>query len=634
MLIFIIWEIHMSERKFKTEVADLLHLIIHSLYSNKEIFLRELISNASDAIDKLRYLSLVDEKLKGFSFEPRIDITFSSEDKTLTIRDNGIGMDEEDLNGNLGTIASSGTRKFLASLSDEQKHDSNLIGQFGVGFYSAFMVAKKITVISRKAGDGKAWKWTSTGESSYSITEGERDGQGTTIILSLNDEGAEYANRWTLQNLIKKYSDNIAYPIYLEYDQTDYDYEDKDADGNPKKTVSHKVEQVNTASALWKRSKSSIKDEEYKEFYKNSFYDSEDPLFYIHTQAEGATEYTTLFYIPAKAPFDMYYADYRPGVKLYVKRVYITDDDQDLLPSYLRFVRGIIDSEDLPLNVSREILQENRILMSIRNASVKKLLGEFRKISESNPELYEKFITQYNRPLKEGLYSDYSQREALLELVRYRSSEKDGFVSLNEYKERMKEGQKAIYYISGGKEDVLKASPLVAAYREKGYEVLIMGDDIDDIVISTISEYKDIPLKAINKKGAMDDLRTDEDRKKEEEKKPVADRIKAALGDKVKDVVISTRLTDSPAAVIMGDDDPSMQMQRLMKQMGGEEVSVRPILEINPDSPVIRRIEESGDDSFVAQLSAVILDQALLQEGVMPSDPASFARNLTALLSK
>ena len=634
MLIFIIWEIYMSERKFKTEVADLLHLIIHSLYSNKEIFLRELISNASDAIDKLRYLSLVDEKLKGFSFEPRIDITFSSEDKTLTIRDNGIGMDEEDLNGNLGTIASSGTRKFLASLSDEQKHDSNLIGQFGVGFYSAFMVAKKITVISRKAGDGKAWKWTSTGESSYSITEGERDGQGTTIILSLNDEGAEYANRWTLQNLIKKYSDNIAYPIYLEYDQTDYDYEDKDADGNPKKTMSHKVEQVNTASALWKRSKSSIKDEEYKEFYKNSFYDSEDPLFYIHTQAEGATEYTTLFYIPAKAPFDMYYADYRPGVKLYVKRVYITDDDQDLLPSYLRFVRGIIDSEDLPLNVSREILQENRILMSIRNASVKKLLGEFRKISESNPELYEKFITQYNRPLKEGLYSDYSQREALLELVRYRSSEKDGFVSLNEYKERMKEGQKAIYYISGGKEDVLKASPLVAAYREKGYEVLIMGDDIDDIVISTISEYKDIPLKAINKKGAMDDLRTDEDRKKEEEKKPVADRIKAALGDKVKDVVISTRLTDSPAAVIMGDDDPSMQMQRLMKQMGGEEVSVRPILEINPDSPVIRRIEESGDDGFVAQLSAVVLDQALLQEGVMPSDPASFARNLTALLSK
>ena len=623
----------MSERKFKTEVTDLLHLIIHSLYSNKEIFLRELISNASDAIDKLRYLSLTDEKLKGFAFEPRIDITFSSDDKTLTIKDNGIGMDEDDLNNNLGTIASSGTRKFLSSLTDEQKHDSNLIGQFGVGFYSAFMVAKRITVTSRKAGDDKAWKWTSTGESSYSITEAEREGQGTTIVLSLNGEGEEYANRWTLQNLIKKYSDNIAYPIYLEFDQTDYDYENKDADGNPKKTVSHKIEQVNTASALWKRSKSSLKDEDYKEFYKNTFYDSEDPLFYIHTQAEGATEYTTLFYIPAKAPFDMYYADYRPGVKLYVKRVYITDDDQDLLPSYLRFVRGIIDSEDLPLNVSREILQENRVLLSIKNASVKKLLSEFKKIAENNPELYAKFIAEYNRPLKEGLYSDYSQRDTLLELVRYKSSEKDGYVSLNEYKERMKEGQKAIYYISGGKEDVLKASPLVAAYREKGYEVLIMCDDIDDIVISTISSYKDVPLKAINKKGAMDDLKTDDDKKKEEEKKPVAEKMKAALGDKVKDVLVSTRLTDTPAAVIMGDDDPSMQMQRLMKQMSGEEVSVKPILEINPDSPVIKKIEGSADDSYVARLSSVILDQALLQEGVMPSDPAAFARNLTELLS-
>ena len=623
----------MSERKFKTEVTDLLHLIIHSLYSNKEIFLRELISNASDAIDKLRYLSLTDEKLKGFAFEPRIDITFSSDDKTLTIKDNGIGMDEDDLNNNLGTIASSGTRKFLSSLTDEQKHDSNLIGQFGVGFYSAFMVAKRITVTSRKAGDDKAWKWTSTGESSYSITEAEREGQGTTIVLSLNGEGEEYANRWTLQNLIKKYSDNIAYPIYLEFDQTDYDYENKDADGNPKKTVSHKIEQVNTASALWKRSKSSLKDEDYKEFYKNTFYDSEDPLFYIHTQAEGATEYTTLFYIPAKAPFDMYYADYRPGVKLYVKRVYITDDDQDLLPSYLRFVRGIIDSEDLPLNVSREILQENRVLLSIKNASVKKLLSEFKKIAENNPELYAKFIAEYNRPLKEGLYSDYSQRDTLLELVRYKSSEKDGYVSLNEYKERMKEGQKAIYYISGGKEDVLKASPLVAAYREKGYEVLIMCDDIDDIVISTISSYKDVPLKAINKKGAMDDLKTDDDKKKEEEKKPVAEKMKAALGDKVKDVLVSTRLTDTPAAVIMGDDDPSMQMQRLMKQMSGEEVSVKPILEINPDSPVIKKIEESADDSYVARLSSVILDQALLQEGVMPSDPAAFAKNLTELLS-
>ena len=624
----------MSSRKFKTEVADLLHLIIHSLYSNKEIFLRELISNASDAIDKLRYLSLTDEKLKGYSFEPRIDISFTEEGgRTLTIKDNGIGMNEADLNDNLGTIASSGTRKFLASLTEDQKKDSNLIGQFGVGFYSAFMVAKKITVISRKAGEDGAWKWESDGESSYSIEPAERSEQGSTIILTLNEEGEEYANRWSLENLIKKYSDNIAYPIYLEYDQVHYDNDKKDEKGEPLKTKEHKVEQINSASALWKRAKSSLKDEDYKEFYKNSFYDSDDPLFYIHTQAEGATEYTTLFYIPAKAPFDMYYADYRPGVKLYVKRVYITDDEKDLLPTYLRFVRGVIDSEDLPLNVSREILQENRVMASIRSASVKKLLGEFKKISENNPELYAKFIAEYNRPLKEGLYSDYSNRDTLLDLVRYKSSTEDGYVSLKEYKSRMKDGQKAIYYISGGKEDVLRTSPLVAAYREKGYEVLIMCDDIDDIVVSTIGEYDKTPLRAINKAGALDDLKSDEDKAKEEEKKPVAEKMKKALGDKVKDVVISSRLTDSPAAVILGDDDPSVQMQRLMKQMGGELPEVKPLLEINPDSAVIARIENSDDEEFVKALSTVVLDQALLQEGVMPSDIKAFTENLTKLLS-
>lgn len=624
----------MSSRKFKTEVADLLHLIIHSLYSNKEIFLRELISNASDAIDKLRYLSLTDEKLKGYSFEPRIDISFTEEGgRTLTIKDNGIGMNEADLNDNLGTIASSGTRKFLASLTEDQKKDSNLIGQFGVGFYSAFMVAKKITVISRKAGEDGAWKWESDGESSYSIEPAERSEQGSTIILTLNEEGEEYANRWSLENLIKKYSDNIAYPIYLEYDQVHYDNDKKDENGEPLKTKEHKVEQINSASALWKRPKSSLKDEDYKEFYKNSFYDSDDPLFYIHTQAEGATEYTTLFYIPAKAPFDMYYADYRPGVKLYVKRVYITDDEKDLLPTYLRFVRGVIDSEDLPLNVSREILQENRVMASIRSASVKKLLGEFKKISENNPELYAKFIAEYNRPLKEGLYSDYSNRDTLLDLVRYKSSTEDGYVSLKEYKSRMKDGQKAIYYISGGKEDVLRTSPLVAAYREKGYEVLIMCDDIDDIVVSTIGEYDKTPLRAINKAGALDDLKSDEDKAKEEEKKPIAEKIKKALGDKVKDVVISSRLTDSPAAVILGDDDPSVQMQRLMKQMGGEIPEVKPLLEINPDSAVIARIENSDDEEFVKALSTVVLDQALLQEGVMPSDIKAFTENLTKLLS-
>ena len=625
----------MANKKFKTEVADLLHLLIHSLYSNKEIFLRELISNASDALDKLKYLSLTDDSLKGYSFDPRIDISFTEEgERLLVIKDNGIGMNEEDLNNNLGTIASSGTRKFLSSLSEDQKKDSNLIGQFGVGFYSAFMVAKKITVISRKAGESAAYKWESIGESSYSIESALREEQGTTIILHLNEDGYEYANRWEIETLVKKYSDHIAYPIYLEYDQVHYE-EEKDDEGNPKKTKEHKIERINSSSALWRRAKSSIKAEEYKEFYKNSYYDSEDPLFYIHTKAEGATEYTTLFYIPSKAPMDMNYADYKPGVKLYVKRVYITDDDKTLLPPYLRFVRGIIDSEDLPLNVSREILQENRIMSTIRNSSVKKLLSEFQKISDGNPELYEKFIKEYNRPLKEGLYSDYMNRDALLELIRFKSSEREGYVSLNMYKERMPEDQKSIYYIAGGREDVLKNSPLIEAYKKRGYEVLIMSDDIDDIIISSVPEYKEIPLKAINKSGAIDEIKSDDDKKKEESKEGIKDRIKKALGDKVKDVIISSRLTESPSAVVVDENDPTVQTQRLLKAMGaGDMPEVKPILEINPDSPIVTKIEALEDEDKVRIYSEVLLDQALLQEGMMPQDPLQFARNISKLLSE
>lgn len=625
----------MANKKFKTEVADLLHLLIHSLYSNKEIFLRELISNASDALDKLKYLSLTDDSLKGYSFDPRIDISFTEEgERLLVIKDNGIGMNEEDLNNNLGTIASSGTKKFLANLTDDQKKDSNLIGQFGVGFYSAFMAAKKITVISRKAGEDVAYKWESMGESSYSIEAAEREEQGTTIILHLNEDSYEYANRWELETLVKKYSDHIAYPIYLEYDQVHYE-DEKDEEGNPKKTKEHKIEKINSSSALWRRSKSSIKDEEYKEFYKNSYYDSEDPLFYLHTKAEGTTEYTTLFYIPAKAPMDMNYADYKPGVKLYVKRVYITDDDKTLLPPYLRFVRGIIDSEDLPLNVSREILQENRIMSTIRNSSVKKILSEFQKISDGNPDLYEKFIKEYNRPLKEGLYSDYMNRDALLELIRFKSSDRDGYVSLKMYKERMPEDQKSIYYIAGGREDVLKKSPLIEAYKKKGYEVLIMADDIDDIIISSVPTYSEIPLKAINKSGAIEEIKSADDKVKEEAKQGVKDKIKAALGDRVKDVIISSRLSDSPSAVVVDENDPTVQTQRLLKAMGaGDMPEVKPILEINPDSPIILKIESLKDDDKVRIYSEVLLDQALLQEGLMPQDPAQFAKNLSKLLSE
>jgi molecular chaperone HtpG len=626
----------MEQKKFKTEVSELLQLIIHSLYSNKEIFLRELVSNASDALDKLKYLSLTDEKLKGFSFEPRIDLSFTEgEKRTLTISDNGLGMNHDDLTDNLGTIASSGTKKFLASLTEEQKKDSNLIGQFGVGFYSAFMVADKIEVVSRKAGEDVAYKWVSTGKGSYTLEETTRENQGTTITLSLNEDGKEYANRWELQQLVKKYSDHVAYPIFLSYDQEHADEKEKDKDGNPVKTLEHKVEQINSSSALWRRNKSELKSEDYNEFYKNTSYDSEDPLFYIHTRAEGATEYTTLFFVPAKAPFDMNNADYRPGVKLFVKRVYITDDEKELLPTYLRFVRGIIDSEDLPLNVSREILQQNRVMSTIRNASVKKLLGEFQRIAEQNPEMYTKFITQYNRPLKEGLYGDYANRDALLELVRFKSSNQDGYVSLASYKERMAADQKSIYYITGGKESTLKSSPLLDAYRKKGYEVLLMDDDIDDIVVGSLGTYKELSLKAINKSGAVDDLKEENPKEATKESESIVKKIKEALGDKVKDVVISSRLVDSPAVVVVDENDPSVQMQQILKSMGqGDFEEAKPILEVNVEDPMVKKIELSEDKDFIGDLCSVLLDQALLAEGVMPKDPVSFTKKLHSLLSR
>ncbi len=617
----------MERKQFKTEVSELLHLIIHSLYSHKEIFLRELISNASDALDKLKYKTLVEGNAP--EGELRIDLSFTEGDKrTLTISDNGIGMSHDELNEDLGTIARSGTKHFISNLTDEQRKDSNLIGQFGVGFYSAFMVADKVEVTSKAFGCDQAYKWTSDGKEKYTIEEAQRDSCGTTIVLYLNDEGKEYANRWQLENLVKQYSDHIAYPIYLSYDQNTYD------DKYNVTGTEHKVEKINSAAALWTRSKSSLKEEDYNEFYKNTYYDSENPLFYIHTKAEGATEYTTLFYIPAKAPFDMYQADYKPGVKLYVKRVYITDDEKELLPTYLRFVRGIIDSEDLPLNVSREILQQNKVMMAIRNASVKKLLGEFKKISEQNPELYTKFIEQYNRPLKEGLYQDYANRDDLLELVRFKSTAVEGFTSFKAYKERMKQDQKSIYYITGSDENTLRNSPLLTSYKEKGIEVLLMTDSIDDIVISSVGKYADLPLKAINKSGAMDDFQTEDEKKKaQEESSSIVEKLKKALGDRVKDVIVSTRLSNVSAVVVSDENDPSVQMQQILKAMGQDNYEgPAPILEVNAEDPFVKRIVDSQDENFVADAASVLLDQALLTEGVMPKDPAGFIKKLHSLL--
>ncbi len=616
----------MKRRKFKTEVAELLNLIIHSLYSHKEIFLRELISNASDALDKLKYKVLVDPAFKDFAYTPRIDISF--EDKLLIVSDNGVGMSQDELADDLGTIARSGTKNFLKNLDAEHKKDSALIGQFGVGFYSAFMVAEKVEVISRGAGSDEAHMWSSTGKGTFTLQEAERESQGTTIKLYLNDEGVEYANRWTLERLIKRYSDHIAFPIFLTYDQDEYD------EKGEKIGSEVKVEQVNSAAALWRRGKSELTAEDYNEFYKNTTYDSEDPLLYIHTHAEGVNNYTTLFYIPSKAPFDLYHSDYQPGVKLYVKRVYITDDEKELLPTYLRFVRGVIDSEDLPLNVSREILQQNRIMANIRNASVKKILSELKKIADQNPELYAKIVEEFNRPLKEGLYSDFANRDTLLDLVRFKSSEVDGFTSLHEYKERMKEDQETIYYLAGGSEETIRRSPLLEGYKKRGIEVLLMVDDIDDIVIPSIGTFEELPLKAINKAGAVDEL-ADADKEEGEEAQQVVEKIKKALSGRVKDVVVSTRLVDAPAVVVVEDHDMTVQMQQILKAMGqGDLPETTPILEVNVDNEIVKKIGSSDDEAFIEDLSHVLLDQALLNEGVMLKDPGDFVKRLNALLAR
>ena len=637
----------MAKYEFQTEVNQLLHLIIHSLYSNKEIFLRELVSNASDALDKLKYLTVSDAALKNLQFNPRIDITFNEDAAapTLTIRDTGIGMNDEDIKNNLGTIARSGTKAFLEQLAAEDKKDSNLIGQFGVGFYSAFMVASKIEVVSKKAGENTVWKWISDGKGEYELEQTDdsafpliddvpEGANGTCITLYLNNEDSEFASRWKIEDIIKRYSDHIAFPIYLHYIHKEYD------DKGNEKSQAAKSEQINDASALWQKPKSELKDEDYKNFYKSLSHDSTDPLLYIHTKAEGTQEYTTLFYVPAKAPFDMYHADYKPGVKLFVKRVFITEDEKELLPVYLRFVRGIIDSEDLPLNVSREILQQNRILNNIRSASVKKLLGEFKKLAESDKEKYETFIAEYNRPLKEGLYSDYEHRDELLELIRFRTTnEENTWTSLADYVQRMKEGQKAIYYITGGDEKALRQSPHLEAYKAKGFEVLIMPDEIDDIVIPSVGKYKDWELKAANRVGSDEELSTDEEKKeakqKEKDFKPIVEKIKNALGDAVKEVRLSKRLADSPSCIVVDENDPSLQMERMMRAMGQQlRGEVKPILEINAEHPILQRLKDTDDETFIADTAFVLLDQALLLEGSTLKDTADFVKRLNKLLAR
>jgi molecular chaperone HtpG len=615
-------------REFQTEVSQLLQLIIHSLYSHPEIFLRELISNSSDALDKLRYLTLTDDAYKAFPFNPRIDLELDEENKTLAISDTGIGMSEEDLVSHLGTIARSGTKNFLSQLSADAKKDSNLIGQFGVGFYSAFMVADRVEVISRKAGEEQASRWVSDGKSGFDIEPAERSAAGTTILIHFNEEGKQYANSWRLQEIVKKYSNHIAFPIFLTYDKSEWNEAEKKSD------KTRTTEQVNAASALWRRPKSELTEDDYKELYKSIAGDWEDPLFWSHTKAEGSLDYTTLFYIPSKAPLDLYQAEYKVGIKLYVKRVFIMDDAKELLPQYLRFVRGIIDSEDLPLNVSREILQQNRVLTSIRTASVKKILSELKNSAASQPEQYLKFITQYNRPLKEGLYGDFANRETLLDLVRFKSTKVEGFTSLADVKSRMKEGQKSIYYITGGIESILRASPLLEIYKKKDMEVLILDDEIDEIVFSGVDKYGDLDLKAVNKASTSEDLKDEAEPDKSETLKPLLDKLKATLGDRVKDVRASVRLADSPSCIVSDEEEPSLKMQQMMRAMGQKDIPVlKPTLEINPDHEIVRKLLARSDDDTTQDAAWLLFDQALLMEGVPLQDPATFVGRLNRILN-
>ncbi|MCF7823307.1 MAG: molecular chaperone HtpG [Candidatus Marinimicrobia bacterium] len=625
----------MTKHVFQTEVNELLHLIIHSLYSHKEIFLRELVSNASDALDKLKYLTLTEDKFKKINFDPRIDISFTDGDagRTLTIKDTGIGMNEEDLIEHLGTIARSGTKNFLGKLSGDAKKDSNLIGQFGVGFYSSFMVADEVEVISRKAGEKDAFRWVSDGKSGFELEKTVKKETGTEITLHLNDEGKEFGNRWTITEILKKYSNHIAFPVYLEYEQSNFEGEGE----NRKEIKELKSEQINDATAFWKKPKSSLKKKDYNEFYQTFSNDFKDPALYVHTQAEGAMDYTTLFFVPEKAPADLFYADYKPGVKLYVKRVFITDDEKELLPTYLRFIKGIIDSEDLPLNVSREILQQNRVLDNIRKASVKKLLKTFESLAKKDKE-YLAFYKQYGRPLKEGYYQDRDNRDLLEKLVRFKSSKVDGYTSLQDYVSRMQEDQKSIYYVTGDNEATLRRSPLIEMYTKKDIEVLIADDEIDEIILPGVARFGEHEFKSVNRSNAGDELKKENEDEKEPDDKEVAPfikKIKKVLGDKVKDVKVSSRLTDSPSVLVADADDPTFQMQEMMRAMGQFDMpDVKPILEINLDHPILKKMKDMRKSKDFDNATELLYEQALLLEGMKLENPADFVKRLNEVLTK
>ncbi len=646
-----------TQHAFQAEVAQLLHLVTHSLYSNKDIFLRELVSNASDACDKLRFEALNNAALYENAPNLEVRVAFDKDAKTLTITDNGIGMSEQEAIDHLGTIAKSGTKDFMSRLSGDQKKDAQLIGQFGVGFYSGFIVADKITVESRRAGlkPEEGVRWISGGSGDFETETITRAERGTSVILHLREDATEYLNRWKLKTIIGKYSDHISLPILMQKEEWDKD--------KGEYVLQAEWEAINSASALWTRAKKDISDEQYTEFYKNISHDNEAPLTWSHNRVEGSTEYTQLLYIPAKAPHDLWNRDKKAGVKLYVKRVFIMDDAEALMPAYLRWVKGVIDSADLPLNVSRELLQESRDVKAIREGNTRRVLGmledlakkdrlpaqagegadgvtdvlsaEEKAEAEKMVGKYSAFYAEFGAVLKEGLGEDFGNRERIARLLRFASTQSDTVsVGLADYKARMKEGQEAIYYITADTLAAARNSPQLEVFRKKGIEVLLMTDRVDEWALSFLHEFDGTPLQSVAK-GAVDlgKLQDEEEKKAAEQAaeafKPVLDRLKDCLKDRAKDVRVTSRLVDSPACLVVEDGDYSMQLARMLKQAGQKAPEVQPILEVNADHALVKKLD--GHPQF-DDLAHILFDQALLAEGGLPEDPAAYVKRVNALL--
>ena len=623
--------------EFQAEVTKVLDLVVHSLYSNKEIFLRELISNASDACDKLRYLSLTENNLIDPGTEFGITLSVNEKAKSITVADNGIGMNHDELIENLGTIARSGTTAFLESLSGDEKKDADLIGQFGVGFYSCFSVAKKVEVASRRAGENQAWLWSSEGAGSFTITESERDTQGSTVTVYLDKDSKEYLEDARIRNIVKTYSDHISLPINLETT--------KDTNKSGETTS----DQINTGSAIWTRSKSDITEEQYKEFYHHVGHVFDDPWLTLHNRVEGKIEYTNLLYVPSSRPFDLMNPERKHRVKLYVKRVFITDDCEDLMPHFLRFVHGIVDSEDLPLNVSREMLQHNVLVGHIKKALVKRIFSELKKKATKKVEEYATFWDNFGAVLKEGLYEDHENREKLLELVRFKSTESDNLVSLEDYVGRMNEGQEEIFYISGEDAETLKSSPQIEGFKSRGVEVLLMTDPIDEFWLPMVHVFNEKSFKSVTS-GDIDigKIKRSDEAGEEKEKPEAADdaavaklliAFKEELGDAVKDVRASDRLTDSAVCLVAGEGDMDLHLERMLKSQGHMDVptSAR-VLEINSTHDLIKQLSGLTDDltrkEDLQNMAHLLLDQARIIEGEAVSDPIAFSKRLNSTLAK